>query len=123
MQNREKTCRFVFGSNLPHVINLYHNFDFVFGNSYAFKDRYSHDMQSFFTDRGRLWKAKLFETNFIPDVRKFELDSLPEGGYRTEVMRISMANTALGIHTKSVSEGTYTNAHRHQAGAHVMVIR
>jgi mannose-6-phosphate isomerase-like protein (cupin superfamily) len=114
-------CRVVFGSNLPHVMNLYHNPEFVFNNPYVFKDRYSFDMNNYFSE-GNKWKPKVYETNFIPDVRTFELDLLPEGGYRTKVMRISMASTSLGLHIKSVAEGTYTNAHRHRAGAHVMVI-
>jgi mannose-6-phosphate isomerase-like protein (cupin superfamily) len=118
----DEPCRLLFGSNLPHVINLYHNFDFVFDNPFVFKDRYSYETQNYFTGNGHKWKSKVFETNFIPSVHRFELDPLPEGGYRTEVMRISMASTSLGLHIKSIAEGTYTNAHRHQAGAHVMVI-
>ena len=118
----DEHCRLVFGNNLPHILNLYHNLDFVFNNAFSFKDRFAYDMESFFTEPGRKWKPKVFETNFIPNVYTFELDPLPEGGYRTEVMRISMASTSMGIHIKSVAEGTYTNAHRHLAGAHVMVI-
>ena len=37
-------------------------------------------------------------------------------------MRLSMANTGLGLHILEVSEGTYTTAHRHAAGAHVIVV-
>ena len=118
----DEACRLLFGSNLPQIMNLYHNIDFVFNNPYVFRDRYSFEKQEFFSDKGRKWKAKVFETNFIPNVRNFELDPLPEGGFRTEVMRISMASTIIGLHIKSIAEGTYTNAHRHQAGAHVMVI-
>ncbi|MEX0806988.1 MAG: cupin domain-containing protein [Candidatus Binatia bacterium] len=118
----DEPCRLLFGSNLPQVLNLYHNRDFIFNNPYVFRDRYSNNLQNFFSDKGRRRKAKVYETNFITDVRKFELDPLPEGGYRTEVMRISMASTILGIHIKSIAEGTYTNAHRHPGGAHVMVI-
>jgi uncharacterized RmlC-like cupin family protein len=118
----DEPCRLIFASNLPQVINLYHNLDFVFNSSYVFKDRYSYDIENFFLEKGRRWKPKTFETNFIPDVRRFELDPQPESGYRTKVMNISMASTSLGLHIKSVAEGTYTNAHRHEAGAHVMVI-
>jgi gentisate 1,2-dioxygenase len=118
----DEPCRLLFASNLPHVMNLYHDVDFVFNNSYVFKDRYSFDKHDFFAADGKRWKAKVFETNFIPNVRNFELDPLPEGGYRTKVMRISMASSIIGLHIKSVAEGTYTNAHRHPAGAHVMVI-
>lgn len=118
----DEPCRLVFGSNMPHVLNLYHNLDFVFNSDYVFKDRYSYEMPNFFSNEGRRWKPKEFETNFIPNVRRFELDPKPEGGYRCEVMHVSLVNTSIGIHIKSVAVGTYTNAHRHFAGAHVMVV-
>ncbi len=118
----DEPCRLVAGSNLPHILNLYHNVDFVFNNPFCFKDRYSFEMPGFLSNRGKHWNPKVYETNFIADIRNLELDLLPEGGYRTSVMRVSMASTSLGIHVKSVVEGTYTNAHRHEAGAHVMVI-
>ncbi|MBI2532346.1 MAG: hypothetical protein HYW03_09065 [Deltaproteobacteria bacterium] len=38
----DEPCRVVFGTNMAHVINLYHNLDFVFDNPFSFQDRYSH---------------------------------------------------------------------------------
>ncbi|MFQ5902067.1 MAG: hypothetical protein ACE5JO_00080 [Candidatus Binatia bacterium] len=115
-------CRIVSGTNMAHVINLYHNLDFVFNNSFSFKDRYSYSMQNFFSDNGKHWNLRLYETNFIADIRKFALDPYPERGNRTSIMRLSMASTAIGIHIMSTSEGTYVTAHRHGARAHVIVI-
>ena len=118
----DEPCRLVFGTNMPHVINFFHNLDFVFNSHYIFKDRYCYEMQNFFVEKGTHWKLKEFETNFIPDLKMMQLDPKPEGGYRCEELHLSMASTSLGMHVKSIAEGTYTNAHRHQAGAHVMVI-
>ena len=115
-------CRILFGANMAHVINLYGNLDFVFNNPFVFKDRYTHSMQSFFSDKGRQWNLRLYETNFIPDIRKFSLDPYPERGNRTSIMRLSMSNTSIGMHIMSVSEGTYVTAHRHEARAHVIVV-
>lgn len=115
-------CRMVFGTNMAHAVNLYHNLDFVFNNSFAFKDRYSYSMQDFFSDKGKHWNLRLYETNFIPDIRKFTLDPYPERGNRTSIMRLSMSNTSIGMHIMSASEGTYVTAHRHEARAHVIVI-
>ena len=115
-------CRILFGTNMAHVINLYGNLEFVFNNSFVFKDRYTHSMQSFFSDKGQQWNLRLYETNFIPDIRKFSLDPYPERGNRTSIMRLSMSNTSIGMHIMSVSEGTYVTAHRHEARAHVIVV-
>lgn len=118
----EGPCRMVFATNMAHVVNLYHNFDFIFNNPYLFKDRYSHEMQNYFADEGKHWNLRLFETNFIPDIKKFRLDEWREKGIRTSIMRLSMASCSIGLHILEVSEGTYATAHRHGAGAHVMVI-
>jgi len=118
----DEPARILFGTNMAHVINLYHNLDFVFNCPYVFADRYSYSMPQYFDDEGKHWNLRVFETNFIPDIRRFELDPYPERGNRTAIMRMSMASTSLGMHVMSVSEGTYATAHRHQAGAHVIVI-
>jgi quercetin dioxygenase-like cupin family protein len=115
-------CRILFGTNMAHVINLYGNLDFVFNNPFVFRDRYTHSMQSFFSDKGQQWNLRLYETNFIPEIRKFSLDPYPERGNRTSIMRLSMSNTSIGMHIMSVSEGTYVTAHRHEARAHVIVV-
>jgi quercetin dioxygenase-like cupin family protein len=114
--------RLLFGTNMAHVINFYHNLDFVFNNPFVFSDRYSYKMQNYYNDPGHHWNLRLYETNFIPDIRQFHLDEYPERGIRTSIMRLAMANTSIGLHVMSVSEGTYATAHRHQAGAHVIVV-
>jgi len=118
----EEPVRLLFGTNLAHVVNLYHNIDYIFNNPYVFTDRYSYYMQHFFTDPGKHWNLRLYETNFIPDIRQFPLDTYPERGIQTSIMRLSMASTSIGMHVMAVSEGTYATAHRHQAGAHVVVV-
>lgn len=118
----EEPCRVVFGTNMAFAINHYHNLDFIFNCPYVFSDRYSYTMPKFYSDEGKHWNLRLFETNFIPDIRTFPLDPWPERGLRTSIMRISMASTSLGLHLLEVSEGTYVTAHRHGAGAHVIIV-
>ncbi len=118
----EQPCRMVFLSNMAHVLNLYHNEEFVYNNPFSLKDRYSYFMPSFFADEGKHWNKRLFETNFIPDIRRFSLDAWEERGVRTSIMRISMASCSIGLHILDVSPGTYATAHRHGAGAHVIVV-
>lgn len=118
----DEPCRVFFGTNMPHVINFYHNLDFVFNNRYSFTDRYSYSMQNFYQGDGKHRNLRLFETNFISDIGKLELDPFPERGLRMSNMRISMASTSIGTHVNSASEGTYVTAHRHGAGAHVIAV-
>src|SRR5437868_4459018 len=100
-------CRMVFGTNMAQMINHYHNIDFIFNCPYAFTDRYSSVIPDYYADKGTHWNLRLYETNFIPDIRNFALDDWEEKGHRTSIMRISMASTSLGCHILDVSEGTY----------------
>jgi hypothetical protein len=112
----------LFGTNMPYIINLYHNLEYVFNNPFSFKERYSSAMQNFFSDEGKHWEHRIFETNFIADIRKLALDANPARGHRHLVMQLSMASTSIGMHVAEVHEGTYMTAHRHGAGAHVIAI-
>src|SRR2546428_4566858 len=114
-------CRFLMGTDMARTINYYHNLDFVFNNPYVFRDRYSANMDSYYTDSPNHWSLRLFETNFIPDVRTFAVDAWAEKGFRTSISRISMASTSLGLHILDVGEGTYAQAHRHLVGPHVLL--
>ena len=40
-------------------------------------NRYSYSMQNFFSNQGTRWNLRAYETNFIPDIRNFELDPYP----------------------------------------------
>lgn len=118
----DKPCRLVFGTNMAQVINLYHDLDFVFGNPFVFKSRYTYEEDREYIDEGKHWKLRLYQTNFIPNIRNFALDTWKERGTRTSIMRLYMGNATSMIHILEVSEGTYVTAHRHGAGAHVIVI-
>jgi len=115
-------CRFVMGTNMAHMMNLYHNLDFIFNNPYVFSDRYSSENAAYYADRVRHMNVRLFETNFVPDVRTFGVEAWREKGARTGIARLSMASTALGLHILDIGEGTYATAHRHDAGAHVVQV-
>lgn len=119
----DKPCRIIFGTNLGQVINLYQSFDYIFNNPYIFKDRYSYFGDSNYTEKGKHWNQRLFQTNFIPDIRDFTLDAWKERGTRTSIMRLYMGNATSNIHILEVSEGTYVTAHRHGAGALVIVVK
>ncbi|MFQ5851838.1 MAG: hypothetical protein ACE5JU_14800 [Candidatus Binatia bacterium] len=118
----DESCRILFGTNMAQVINLYQSLGFVFDNPFCFRDRYSYSMERYYADEGKHWNLRLFETNFISDIRKFALDPWEERGTQTSITRIYMGSATSQIHILEVSEGTYVTAHRHGAGAHVIVI-
>jgi quercetin dioxygenase-like cupin family protein len=135
------TVRFVAITSGPHVINLFHNKDFIYSNPFVFHDRYRSE-QNYFSGRGeqkafaipavegaryrgrvlRIWK-----TNIIPDVRAFDqLTDHNKAMYAPGAARsvdYVLADNTIGGHIVDQQSGFYKKAHRHGPGAHLMIVR
>src|SRR5688572_20278311 len=83
--------RFLAGTNAPHVINLFHNEEFIFRNPFAFRDRFRPERE-FFRENKRL-TVRSWETNLVPDVNQFALDEYPMKGKGVSIMRFGLAGT------------------------------
>jgi hypothetical protein len=118
----DQAVRFLAMTNAPTVMNLFHNLDFVFNCDFAFKDRYD-GQEGYFSGRGQDFRGKLWDTNFIGDVRSFELNERPERGARGLGMLLELANNLMSAHISEFPVGTYKKAHRHGPGAHVIILR
>src|SRR6266567_4301449 len=75
-------ARFAAVSNLPIILNLFHNVSFVFENQHAFQDRVGEDR--YFRGQGEFRAVKpgrhQWETNFVSDLTSFELPEWKERG-------------------------------------------
>ncbi|HEV7579265.1 MAG TPA: hypothetical protein VGO77_02440, partial [Mycobacterium sp.] len=72
-----RPARLAMVTNAPTVMNLFHNDEFIFDNPFVFRDRFSEE-PDYFAGDGKLWKRarnKIWETNFVRDVRTIELHS------------------------------------------------
>ncbi|MBI4331491.1 MAG: cupin domain-containing protein [Chloroflexi bacterium] len=123
----DKPVRFLAATNAPVVINLYHNINFVFNNSYVFTDRYGGE-EGYFSGQGKLYRVagqtgRSWETNFIPDVRRFQLYELKERGGGGSAVIFEMANNTMAAHIAEFAVGAYKKAHRHGPGANVVIVR
>lgn len=107
----------------PSVINLFHNIDFVFNNSFVFKDRYD-EKAGDFSAEGRMLHTErhIWEGNLVPDVRTCELyeHNTPAGIHRTILLQ--MSDNTLCAHVSEVPVGYYREAHRHYPGAVVVIL-
>ncbi len=136
---RGKPVRFVAVTSAPHLINLFHDKAFIYDNPFVFQNRYQ-PLEDFFsakgiqkvyavpaedgTQRGRV--RRVWSTNFIPSVADF--DQLTDhnramfapGAQRS--IDFSLAQNTLGGHISSARSGFYKKAHRHGAGAHLIII-
>lgn len=118
----DRPVRLLAMSNAPTVLNLFHNIDFVFGCDYSFNDRYDGE-ENFFSGNAKIPAQGFCDTNFIRDVRSFELPERGDRGAGGRMLMIEMANNVMSAHISQFPVGTYKKAHRHGAGAHVIILK
>ena len=118
----QQRVRLFIVTNAPMVINAYKNTDFLFNNPYVFKERFNGD-PGYFSSAGEYIRrgGKHWNTNFIPDVRKFELEPGDRGGGDMGMQWILSNNQSVG-HCSEFDEGTYKKAHRHGVGAYLIIL-
>jgi oxalate decarboxylase/phosphoglucose isomerase-like protein (cupin superfamily) len=113
-------ARYVASTNLPPVLNLYGDVDFVFNTPYDFLDRFAGEPAYFASKDER--KGLLLDTNFVADAVNLPLIEAKERGAGGGHVRFSMAKGSMNSHISQFPVGTYKKAHRHGPGAHVIVL-
>ncbi|MDR0343895.1 MAG: hypothetical protein LBI49_12470 [Nocardiopsaceae bacterium] len=113
-------ARFVASTNLPPVLNMYDDVDFLFHTSRDFPHRFDGE-QDYFAAKTTT-KGLLLDTNFVPDAAALQLISAKERGAGGGHTRFSMAKGSMNSHISEFPVGTYKKAHRHGPGAHVIVL-
>ena len=116
-----ESLRFMSVTNLPTMINTFHNDDFIFNNPFVFNDRFTGE-DGYFDGSGRMHKKRIWETNFVPDVRSTRLYSWKERGAGGTNVFLELAQNSMGAHISQFPVGTYKKAHRHGPGAHVIIL-
>lgn len=72
-----RPARLALVTNAPTIMNIFHSEDFVYNNPFIFTDRFAGEA-GFFNGEGKLWRRarnRVWETNFVPDVRTVQLHS------------------------------------------------
>ena len=120
----QRPARFVSTTNLPLVLNAFHNMDFVFNNPFAFPERLGEE--KFFKGDGEFIPMRpgrhMWETNFVPDLSTFKLQEWKARGAGGSNIMFVLADGTMHAHMSEMPVGTYKKAHRHGADFHVYTV-
>ncbi|MFC1817084.1 cupin domain-containing protein [Thermodesulfobacteriota bacterium] len=117
----DKPVRYIGVTLAPIFINLFHDLDFIFNNNYVFSKRFNNE-KNYFNTTGRFLEERLWETNFVPDVRIFKLEENIARGGGGSTIRFATSDSVMEAHVSEFPVGTYKKAHRHTPGAHIIIL-
>ena len=114
------TVRFVAVTNLPPIMNVFEESEFIFNTSYDFNSRFSGEPDYFAPKKEA--SGFLLETNFVADAVSLPLIEAKERGAGGGHIRFNLAKSSMNSHISSFPVGKYKKAHAHGPGAHVIVM-
>ena len=124
----QKQIRISCTNNAPITLNLYHNKDFVFNNTFQFSERLGQEKHfegdgdlSAYTHKTGV-KRNVWETNFVHDLTSFKLYELEARGKGSSNISFILADGTMHAHVSQIPSGKYKKAHRHAAGTHVHAV-
>jgi mannose-6-phosphate isomerase-like protein (cupin superfamily) len=117
-------ARFAAVTSLPLVLNAFHSERFVFDNPFGFDERLGEER--FFKGAGQLLPVRpgrhQWQTNFVPDLVNFELQSWEQRGVGSSNIKFVLADGTMHAHMSELAVGTYKKAHRHGPDFHIFPV-
>jgi len=111
-------------TDLPLVMNTFHNERFIFTTEFDFADRAGKN--EYYSGEGDLITVRpgnhMWETNFVPDLASIELKSWGDRGAGGTNIMFVLADGTMHAHISEMPVGTYKKGHRHGPGFHVMCV-
>ncbi len=112
-------------TNAPVMMDLVHNSNFVFNCPYTFSDRYKGEEDFFTVGTNRYQKGmhKMWDTNFIADVKTVGLSDSSVKGSGMKVSLCEMSGNALVCHLAQWPADGYQKAHYHGPGSVLLILQ
>lgn len=111
-------------TSAPLMMDLFRNEEFIFNDQFVFDDRFVGNQDDVNGD-GKYYgeyQGGLWETNFVPDIRRVRLQEVAHRGKGLSHVYIALAKSLMKVHLAEFKVGTYKKAHRHGPGAHILII-
>ncbi|HTI85337.1 MAG TPA: cupin domain-containing protein [Alphaproteobacteria bacterium] len=120
----QKRALFVTTTDMPLIMNIFHNDKFIFETPFEFAERVG--KSEYYSGGGDMIMIRpgnhTWETNFVPDLEKMKLTEWDERGAGSSIILFVLADGNMHAHLSEMPTGTYKKGHRHGAGAHVMIV-
>lgn len=111
-------------TSLPLVMKAFHDDGFVFGDRFEFPERLG--SASSYHGKGEFIPVMAgrhqWETNFVPDLRTFELQAWENRGVGSSNIKFVLADGTMHAHMSELAVGTYKKAHRHGPDFHIFPV-
>ncbi|MBI4200374.1 MAG: cupin domain-containing protein [Chloroflexi bacterium] len=114
-------ARLICVTTAPLAMNFSPDHDFIFNNPKAFLHIYS-SQDDYFSSDGKAITGRVWQSNFIADVRSFSMETMRFRGAGGSNRIFSMNSTHWKAHISQFPSGTYKKAHRHGPGAHLITL-
>jgi quercetin dioxygenase-like cupin family protein len=129
-------ARLISVTDLPLVMDLYHNADFIFNNEFVFRDRYDNQPDYFTVNQSKMKIAGsaatfgegekgavgVLDTGLIPDLNEIQLFAAKARGLKNKSAEVVLSDNSMQTHVSEFEVGTYKRAHRHGPGSHVLAM-
>jgi len=117
-------ARFVAVTDLPLILNVFRDERFIWDNPRPFPERFGEGRR--FRGDGTFLPMRpgrhMWETNFVPDLRTFELKEWKARGAGGSNIMFVLADGTMHAHMSEMPVGTYKKAHRHGSDFHVFAV-
>ncbi len=117
----DEPVRYVAVTNAPPMMRLFRDNNFMFSCPSKFNSRYA-DQEDYFSGNGKLFKRRVWESNFIANAPDMLLYGWKERGAGGINAMLEMAENNMKNHISEFPVGTYKKAHRHGPGAHLVLL-
>ena len=117
----DEPARYIAVTNAPPMMRLFKDTDYIFNSDFRFRGRYAGE-DNYFSGNGKLFKRRIWESNFIANAPDMLLYGWKERGAGGINAMLEMADNNLKSHISEFPIGTYKKAHRHGPGAHLVLL-
>jgi mannose-6-phosphate isomerase-like protein (cupin superfamily) len=113
-------ARYISVTTAPPMMRLFNNVDFIFETPFPFTDRFNAE-RDYFSGGGKLFKSRVWQSNFIPNAPDMPLYGWKERGAGGINSMLEMAGNNSKAHISEFPVGTYKKGHRHGPGRVIVI--